>query len=427
MNPLNTDTPPLPLGPESVDKWMNLLFRRDTLIEVVAALVALALAWFVVYMSRGRRKIRAGSVLYGEHMIDGVLFPALAWLWALVAQYFLKASMTTLVVFKVLLPVLLSLVLIRMAAKVLSAAFPKRAWVVSVEKTVSWLAWGGVVLWLTDLLPRLMKEMESVTWQFGESHMSLRNVVEGSLTGGIVMVLALWMSAAIERRLLDGPADEMSLRKIAANLVRVVLVFLGLLMAMSSVGINLTTLSVLGGGLGVGLGFGLQKVAANYVSGFVILAEGSLHIGDVVKVDGFEGKITDIATRYTVIRSVNGRESIVPNEMLISQRIENSSLADPNVQFTTMVQVAYGTDLPALFPALIVAVSRVPRVLKDPSPSIGLSSFAADGLELTIAFWINDPERGISGVRSDVNMAILKELNRRGVEIPFPQRVVRQC
>jgi len=113
--------------------------------------------------------------------------------------------------------------------------------------------------------------------------------------------------------------------------------------------------------------------------------------------------------------------------MMITQRVENSSLADPKVQMTTTVQVAYGSDLPALMPQLAAAVSAVPRVLKEPGPAVLLSSFAADGLELTVAFWIGDPEGGQGNVRSDVNLALLRTLGEAGVDIPFPQRVVRQA
>jgi small-conductance mechanosensitive channel len=203
------------------------------------------------------------------------------------------------------------------------------------------------------------------------------------------------------------------------------LLFLGLLLGLSAVGIDLTALSVLGGAVGVGLGFGLQKIAANYVSGFVILAERSLRIGDMVKVDGFEGRISDIRTRYTVIRALNGREAILPNEMLITARVENFSLADPKVAMSTGVVVAYGIDLPSVRQALAQAVARVDRVLQDPPPAILLSEFAADGLSLSVHFWISDPENGQNNVRSDVNMAVLETLNTLGVEIPYPQRVIR--
>jgi small-conductance mechanosensitive channel len=127
-----------------------------------------------------------------------------------------------------------------------------------------------------------------------------------------------------------------------------------------------------------------------------------------------------------VIRALNGRESIVPNEQLITQRIENASLSDPRIVLRTTVQVAYGTDLDVLMPRLRAAVAQVPRVLSDPMPAVLLSSFAADGLELAVMFWISDPQNGEGNVRSDVNLAILRTLNEAGVEIPFPQRVVRQ-
>jgi small-conductance mechanosensitive channel len=199
-----------------------------------------------------------------------------------------------------------------------------------------------------------------------------------------------------------------------------------ILFSLSAAGMDLTALGVMGGAVGVGIGLGLQKLASNYVSGFVILAERSLRIGDMVKVDNFEGRITDIKTRYTVIRALNGRESIVPNELLITQRVENSSLADPTVALSTVLSVPYGTDLDVLLPQLTDAVRGIPRVLEDPAPSVQLTQFATDGLELTVGFWISDPENGQGGVRSDVNLSLLRKLNQLGIGIPLPQRVMHQ-
>jgi small-conductance mechanosensitive channel len=310
--------------------------------------------------------------------------------------------------------------------RVLRVAFPHSHLMRVVERSVSWIAWIAVVLWITGVLPLVMNELDQIQWKIGSAKISVRNLIEGALTAVLVLVFALWISAAIEQRLLAGASDNLSVRKMAANAVRALLLFVGLMFALSAAGIDLTALGVLGGALGVGIGFGLQKLAANYVSGFVILAERSVRIGDMVKVDGFEGRITDITTRYTVIRALNGRESIVPNEMLISQRVENSSLADTRVLLSTTVQVAYGTDLVALMPKLAAAVAAVPRVVGDPVPAVQLSAFAADGLELTVVFWIADPENGQGNVRSGVNLAILALLAAEGVEIPYPQRVLRQ-
>jgi small-conductance mechanosensitive channel len=399
-------------------------FNRPGVIAEVAILVGcLVAAWIVVRLIRGRSR-PVGSVWFGNRIFDGVLFPVLA----LVFAYAARIALATLVkpaVFKVAIPILLSLAVIRLSARVLRRTFPGLRWVRIVERSISWLAWVAVVLWVTGFSPMVLDAMADVHWKIGNTQMTLRNVFEGGITAGVVLVLALWVSAAIEKRLLStGTGHDLSLRKIAANVVRVLLLFFGLLIALSAVGIDLTALSFLGGAIGVGLGFGLQKIAANYISGFVILAERSLRIGDMVKVDTFEGRITDIRTRYTVIRSLSGREAIVPNETLITTRVENSSLADPRVLVQSTVQVAYGSDVRALQPKLEQAIAAVARVIGDPGPAVHLAAFSADGMDLTVNFWIRDPENGQGNVKSEVNLAVLELLNREGVEIPFPQRVV---
>nr|WP_316639778.1 mechanosensitive ion channel domain-containing protein [uncultured Roseateles sp.] len=422
-----------PLTPGELSRLADDLLKPSALTEAALLLACLLLAWLIVRTLRntleratvpGQPHHQAPSVLFGRNVIDGVLFPLLALLLALGARKLLPVLGVPLAIFKLVLPVLVSLAAIRLTARVMRAAFPDSRWVKLIERSVSWLAWVGVVLWITGLLPIILDEMDDITWKLGANQVSLRNLIEGALSAVVVLIVALWISAAIESRLLTGATTNISIRKMAANASRALLLFVGLLFALSAAGIDLTALGVLGGALGVGIGFGLQKLASNYVSGFVILAERSLRIGDMVKVDGFEGRITDIKTRYTVVRALNGRESIVPNEMLITQRIENASLADPKIAVNTTVQVAYGTDLPALMPRLIDVVGRVPRVLADPPPSVQLTNFAPDGLDLLVGFWIGDPEGGQGNVRSEVNLAILGCLNEQGVEIPFPQRVM---
>lgn len=402
--------------------WTH-LHERSALVEAALLSVCLGLAWLIVRLWRGRQRTD-GSIWFGSHVIDGVLFPVLALVLSLGLRRLLISDLP-MAVFRVAIPVLLSLAVIRLTVKVLKAAFPASRTVLVVERTVSWLVWLGTVLWITGALPMLMDELDNITFKVGATRISVGNLIEGSLNAVFVLILSLSLSSAIESRLLRGATDNLSLRKIAANALRAMLLSIGLIVALSMAGIDLTALSVLGGAVGVGVGFGLQKLAANYVSGFVILAERSLRIGDLVKVDNFEGRITDINTRYTVLRSAGGRESIVPNEVLITQRVENASLADTKLLLTTVVQVGYDTDLESVRPALQEAVAKVARVLRDPVPAVHLTAFASDGLELTITFWIADPENGQMGVRSDVNLAILATLNRLGVDIPFPQRVVR--
>ena len=406
-----------------LDELVAELSRPGAVAEFAILAGCLVAAWIVVRLIRGRSR-PVGSIWFGNRIFDGVFFPVLALAFAYAARIALAGTIKP-AVFKVAIPILISLVVIRLSVRVLGRTFPGVPWVRTIERSISWLAWIAVVLWITGVSPIVLDAMDDVHWKVGNGQMTLRNVFEGGITAGVVLVLALWISGAIEKKLLStASGHDLSLRKIAANVVRALLLFFGLLLALSAVGIDLTTLSVLGGAIGVGLGFGLQKIAANYISGFVILAERSLRIGDMVKVDNFEGRITDIRTRYTVIRSLGGREAIVPNETLITTRVENSSLADPRVLVQTAVQVAYGSDVRALQPRLEAAIAAIARVVGDPPPTVQLAAFSADGMDLTINFWIRDSENGQGNVKSEVNLAVLDVLDREGIEIPYPQRVV---
>jgi small-conductance mechanosensitive channel len=381
-------------------------------------LAAGGISWLI-----GRRQ-SSDSVWFGRATVDGLLFPLLALALTYAARHIVEFRQPV-VLLRLAIPVLVSLAGIRFLARVLTVAFPASGFARLMERLFSWLAWIGAVLWAIGVLPAVRRELDEIRFAFGKSHVSLLNLLDGTLAAGVVLIAALWLSAVLERQVLRQAVHDLSLRKVAANAIRATLLLVGVLFALSTAGVDLTALSVLGGALGVGLGFGLQKLAANYVSGFVILFERSLRIGDTVRVDGFEGQVVDIKTRYTLIRALNGRESIVPNEKLIAERIENLSLADPRVLLSTDVAVAYDADVDLVQSLLKEAALATARVLVDPGPAARLAKFGADGLEFSLFFWIADPANGQGNVRSDVNLEVLKRLRAAGIEIPYPQREVR--
>jgi small-conductance mechanosensitive channel len=404
--------------------WLDALVRAESIQVLAAFAVCVALAWLATWSVRQAFATQELSVLLGKRLIDGVLFPTV-----LLGLTFAARALLTedhpVALFGILLPVCISLALIRFWVKVLQVAFGAAPFVRVLERTISWIAWLAVVLWVTGILPLVLDELDQIRWKVGGSMLSVRTLIEGGLTAGAVLIVTLWISAALESRLLrSATGSDLSLRKVISNTVRALLMFVGLLLALSSVGIDLTALSVLGGAVGVGIGFGLQKLAANYVSGFVILAERSMRIGDMVKVDNFEGRITDIKARYTLIRSLSGRESIVPNELLITQRVENLSLADAKVAQATTVSVAYDVPVDQVMALLLEACQAQPRVLIDPAPLVALTAFGSDGLEFTVNYWFDDPGSGQIKLKSDINLAILKALKEHGIQISFPQRVL---
>jgi len=410
-----------------LDSWFAALMQPSSLKELALLFACGAVAWALSWMARRAATPQHTSVLFGRRVVDGVLFPLL-WLSAAYVARLGLAHWLPMALFRIAIPALVALASIRMGVKVLQVAFNQTPWVRWLERTISWVAWLAVVLWISGLLPLVMEELDQIHWRVGSSRLSVRNLIEGGLTAGAVLILTLWVSSAIEARLLrSASGSELSLRKAISNALSALLMFVGLLLALSAVGIDLTALSVLGGAVGVGIGLGLQKLAANYVSGFVILAERSMRIGDNVRVDNFEGRITDINARYTVIRAVTGRESIVPNELLVSNRVENLSLADTKLWQSTVVTVGYDSDVALVSRLLVDAALAQERVLREPAPGAALSAFGPDGLEFTLGYWIEDPENGQLNVRSAINIAILDALRQNQIEIPFPQRVVHQA
>lgn len=403
------------------DELLGALTHRGIGWETFTLVACLAAAYGICWLT-GRRQ-PPDSVLYGRHLFDGVLFPLLA----LGMTYFAQVGLGGLQpvpLLRLAVPILVALAGIRLLARVIPLVFPRWTAGRRLEQIFSWLAWIAAVLWILELLPAVLLEMEQIRFSFGKTKVSLLGIVQGLLSSGLVLVLALWLSAALERKVLRDAVTDLSLRKAAVNVVRAALLAFGFLFALSAAGVDLTALSVLGGAIGVGLGFGLQKLAANYVSGFVILAERSLRIGDTVKVDGFEGVVADIKTRYTLIRAGDGRAAVVPNEKLISERVENLSIADPRVLLTTDITVGYDSNPDQVLALLSDAALRTQRVVADPPPAARLVAFGADGLEFRLLFWIDDPQNGQLNVKSDVNLKVLKALREAGIDIPFPQRVV---
>ncbi|HEU4459071.1 MAG TPA: mechanosensitive ion channel domain-containing protein [Methylibium sp.] len=414
-----------PMTPQELEGFVRSLFSANAAIEFAVLFGCLGLAWGLTKLILRRAK-RTNTVLFGERVFDGALFPLLALGLAVLARYTVLAGMP-LAVMRVAVAGLMALALIRLLVRVLRAAFPKSEIVRIAERWLSWAVWIGLILWLTGVLPMLVAEADQISWKLGSARISLRAMLEAAVNVVVVLVLALWASAAIEARLLRPQGFvNLSLRKIAANATRATLLLVGLLVALSAAGIDLTALSVFGGAIGVGIGLGLQKLASNYISGFVVLAERMLKIGDLVKVDGFEGRITDINTRSTVIRAPSGRLSIVPNELLVTQRVENASLTDPAIQSSTTVTLAHGSDVARLVPRILAALEAIPRVMKDDAhaPAVFLNQFVADGLELKVWYWNGDPDKGDANLRSEVNLAVLGVLNAEGVRIAYPQRMV---
>lgn len=323
---------------------------------------------------------------------------------------------------RIVLPLLLSFLLIRAGFFLLRKAFAKEGrvgvFLQVFEQSFAVLVWSGLALYITGLWPDFVQYLEDTTVPLGRHREPLIVILQALLWVLITLVLAMWAATALEQRLMHLDTMHSSLRAVMARVVRASLILIAVLVSLSIVGIDLTVLSVFGGALGVGIGLGLQKLVSSYVSGFVILLERSLSIGDIVHLDRFSGEVAEINTRYTLIKSPDGAAAVIPNEMLVSSPIQNLTRGDRQLRLATTLMVGPDTDLEALLPDMVEAMQRIPRILKTPAPTAVLARFTAEGMELEAGFWIVDPQNGMSNVRSEVNFELWHLCRQRRVRLP---------
>jgi small-conductance mechanosensitive channel len=320
---------------------------------------------------------------------------------------------------------LAAMAVIRLLVYVLRRVLKNVAMIATFERVIALSIWLVVALHVTGWLGGVIEWLEATTLPIGKTKVSLWVVLMGALSVLVTLLASLWLGSSIEARLMRATSLDSNVRAVLSRVLRALLVLVAVLVALSLVGIDLTVLSVFGGALGVGLGLGLQRIASNYVSGFIILLDRSLRIGDMITVDKYYGAVTQINTRYTVIRALDGTEAIVPNEMLIAQPVTNHSQSDKKVRLAVKVSVGYEADVHQAMRLMEEAALTQGRVLLEPKPTAALVSFGADGLDLEIGFWIRDPEEGRLNVQSGVALAIFERFKGAGISIPYPQREVR--
>ena len=284
------------------------------------------------------------------------------------------------------------------------------------------LAFGMAALQSFGLLEPTFDFLESASFAVGKSTLSVLDLVNGIF----ILLFLLWMSSLLgsagETKIRQLPNLPPSLQVLLAKVVRVLLIFLSFLVAMSTIGLDLSSFALLGGAIGVGIGFGLQKVVSNLVSGLILLLDRSIKPGDVIEIDNTYGWINSLRARYASIITRDGKEHLIPNEDLITNRVVNWSFSDKNIRVRVPVGISYDSD-PRLAMELCVDAARSSgRVLNDPEPRCLLIGFGDNSVNLELRFWINDPSNGVGNARSEVLLSIWDRFKESGISIPFPQR-----
>jgi len=324
------------------------------------------------------------------------------------------------------------LLFIRVIIYVLRVSLGTRARLKGWGAAITGVIWVFLSLHLLGWGDEVIRVLDDMGMQAGKTRISVWSVMKLLVTVSVFVLLAMWVSRWLERRVLKLDALAPTMRIGIAKFVQAFLVGISVLVGLNAAGLDLTTLNVLTGAIGIGLGFGLQSIAANFVSGFVLLMDRSIKPGDVISFTGTTGTATEgfgwveeLRGRYVVVRDRDGVETLVPNQNLITNPVINWSYTDPRVRLKLPIRVSYKDDPELAMKLLMQATDEHPRILRDPAPVARLMGFGDHGIELELRFWIPDPQEGVNNVRSDVNRRIWSLFKEHHVTIPVAQREIR--
>ena len=406
-------------------KLINLARLEETLrtvpgwIELLLVLACFIVAWIIDRHIRRRREAVHAPILLASSMVRFSM-PLVALVLLLVGRTIWRQYAPSLF-FEVGVILAVALAVIRMIVYVLRRIFSNADWLRTGELTIGFVIWALVALHVLGITPEIAHDLDNVRVPIGRDGVSVLEIIQAALGVIVTLTVTLWLSGLLESRLMKSTHLGLSQRALIAKFVRAVLLVIGVLVGFQMSGFDLTLLSVFGGALGVGIGLGLQRLASNFIAGFVILLDRSVRLGDLVTVDKRYGVVTEVSSRYVVVKGLDQVEALIPNDTLITTTVLNHSLSNRESQVTVQVQVAYGTDVERALEVLVEIGAAHPRGLKDPGRTAGASVLALGpaGINLEMSLWIRDAETGVGGLRSDLFRTILKRFADEGIRIPY--------
>ncbi|HEY3659340.1 MAG TPA: mechanosensitive ion channel domain-containing protein [Steroidobacteraceae bacterium] len=422
-----------------IEAFFDILFTRNVIFEIAAVTLCLWAGWFVGATLRDRyqrRGFAAPTALTFRYLASQgfvVVTPVVvALLLVILARSLVLASHFDVTIMDAAIRLIGAYVVVRVGVFLFAASLGNKSWMQHWENRVTLLIWLAIAAEYLGWLEPIVATLDSVGVAAGKSRITVWSILKLLFTLTLFVLVAAWVSRWVDRRLKKLSNLAPSTRIGIAKFANAFLIGLSILMGLNAAGVDLTALTVLTGAIGLGLGFGLQSIAANFVSGFVLLMDRSIKPGDVISLSGQSGTSTEnfgwvqeLRGRYVVVRDRDGVEMLVPNQQLISNAVINWSYTDPRIRLKLPIRVSYRDDPELALQILLTACEGQRRVLRDPLPVSRLMHFGDSGIELELRFWISDPQDGVNNVRSDVNRAIWRLFKEQNITIPVAQHEVR--
>jgi small-conductance mechanosensitive channel len=410
---------------------------RGVLIEIGALALCVGFGGLVAMVLRRRARRRPGPPMalswdyFTAQGTVAVLPVIMALALVLLARSSLQAAHFDVTLLGAAARLIGAYIVVRIGVLLFAASLGSKSWIQNWETRVALLIWLAIAAEYLGWLDPIISTLDSLGIAAGKSRITVWSVLKLLFTLTLFMLAATWISRWVERRVKRLTNVAHSTRIGIAKFANAFLIGLSILMGLNAAGVDLTALTVLTGAIGLGLGFGLQSIAANFVSGFVLLMDRSIKPGDVISLSGQAGTSTEnfgwvqeLRGRYVVIRDRDGIEMLVPNQQLISNAVINWSYTDPRIRLKLPIRVSYADDPEFAIKILLTACQGQPRVLPEPPPVARLMQFGESGIELELRFWISDPQEGVNNVRSEVNRAIWRLFKEHKITIPMAQREI---
>ncbi|MGD0491880.1 MAG: mechanosensitive ion channel domain-containing protein [Steroidobacteraceae bacterium] len=418
--------------------FLDILFTRNVLTEVASLAVCVSLGWLAAVLLRDREPLRVArpAVAWSGDIFAHIVFVALPAVvvlgFVLLARGILYAAHFDVTILDAAVRLVGAYVGIRVGVLLFAVSLGNKSWMQNIESRLTLVIWLAFAADYLGWLDPIVTGLDSIGISAGKTRVTVWSVLKLLFTLTLFVLVAAWISRWIDRRLKRLSSIAPSTRIGLAKFANAFLIALSILVGLNTAGVDLTALTVLTGAIGLGLGFGLQSIASNFVSGFVLLMDRSIKPGDVISLSGQSGTSTEnfgwvqeLRGRYVVVRDRDGIEMLVPNQQLISNAVINWSYTDPRIRLKLPIRISYQDDPELALQVLLTACEGQRRVLRDPPPVSRLMQFGDHGIELELRFWISDPQEGVNNVRSEVNRTIWALFKESKITIPVAQREVR--
>lgn len=361
---------------------------------------------------KSTEQVRTASFLTGVMLKFAVPILLLVWLGVFAALYIRLEQPYALIEAALILT--LAWAVIRLGSSIIADHL--------IGRTVATFIWGIAALHVFGLLAPLVGFLDAQTFHLGATTLSAYDVVASAIAVAVFLWLGLFIVRMLETRIQASQGLSQTTKVLTAKILKILIIVAAFLFALGSVGIDLTALVVFGGAIGVGLGFGLQKIFSNLVAGFILLTDKSIKPGDTILVAGQYGRVETLGARYVSVITRDGIEHLVPNEELITNRVENWSHSHENVRLRIPLGIHYESDVLQAIELCKRAANRVKRVLGSPVPNCLVTGFGDSSVDLEIRIWIRDPMNGCANVKNEVLLGVWELFHEHGVQIPYPQR-----